>query len=88
MDNEIAFMGVKEAIIQEIASGLTQKNLLAANELLDLIPGVVSLRLKVDSSQLEQVLNIVQYGLSIGKSVGQIQKELEENGILLPNNCE
>ena len=87
-DNEIAFAGVKEAVIQGTTSGLTQKNLLAANELLDMIPDVVSGRLKVDPSKLEEVLNLIEYGLSMGKSVDQIQKELAETGVLKSDDCE
>jgi len=87
-DNEIAFMGVKEAVIQGTTSGSTQKNLLAANELLDMIPSIVSGRLKVDPSKLEKVLNLIEYGLSIGKSVEKIQKELEEAGVLKSDDCE
>jgi len=88
LDNELAFMGVKEAVIQSTIFGLTQKNLLAANELLDMIPGVVSGRLKVDPSKVDEAINFIQYGLSIGKSIEQIQEELEEKGSLKSNNCE
>ena len=87
-DNEIPFMGTKEAIIQGTSSGLTQKNLLRANELLDMIPGVASGRLNVPPSKLEKALSIIEYGLSIGKSVDQIQQELEEGGLLESTVCE
>jgi RHS repeat-associated protein len=87
-NNEIVFMGLKEAVIKGTTSGLTQKNLLAANELLDMIPGIVSGKLNVDPTKLEEVLNFIEYGLSIGKSVDQIQKELEEAGVLKSNDCE
>jgi len=69
MDNEIVFMGLKEAIIQGTTSGQKQKNLLAGNEILDMIPGIASGRVRVDPSKLEGVLNLIEYGLSIGKSV-------------------
>jgi RHS repeat-associated protein len=86
-DNEIAFMGIKEAIIQGTTSGLTQKTLLGANELLDMLPGVASGRLKVDPSKLREVLSIIKYGLSIGKSIDKIQQELEESGFLESTDC-
>ena len=82
-DNEIPFMGVKEAVIYGTTSGLKQKNLLAANEILDMIPSIVS----GDPSKMEKVLNLIEYGLSIGKSIEQIQKELEEAGLLKPDGC-
>jgi len=82
-DNEISFMGVKEAVIQGTTSGLNKKNLLAANEILDMIPGILS----GNPSQLAAVLNSIEYGLSIGKSTDQILKELEEAGLLKPDAC-
>ena len=87
-DNEITFMGVKEAVIQGTTSGLTQKNLLAANELLDMIPGIVSGTLRVDPTKLEEILSLIEYSLSIGKSVNQIQQELVEAGVVIPDDCE
>ncbi|MBW2440700.1 MAG: RHS repeat protein [Deltaproteobacteria bacterium] len=87
-DNEISFMGVKEAVIQGTTSGLTQKNLLAANELLDMIPGIVSGTLRVDPTKLEEILSLIEYSLSIGKSVNQIQQELVEAGVVIPDDCE
>jgi len=87
MDNEIPFMGVKEAVIHGTTSGLTQKNLLSANEILDMIPGIVSGKIQVDPSKLDEVLNFIYYGLSTGKSIDQIQQELEEAGMLKPNGC-
>jgi hypothetical protein len=69
-------------------SGLKQKNLLAANEILDMIPVIVTGRLQVDPSNLEQVLEFIEYGISIGKNIDQIQKELEEAGLLKSDNCQ
>ena len=86
-DNEIPFMGVKEAVIQGTTSGLKQKNLLAANEILDMIPGIVTGRIQVDPSKLDQVLGLIDYGLSIGKSIDQIKQELEDAGLLNPGSC-
>jgi phosphate/sulfate permease len=86
-NNEIPFMGTKEAIIRNTTCGLTRKNLLAANDLLDMIPGIAAGRLDVSNSKLSQVISFVQHGLSIGKSVEQIQSELEEAGWFAPNPC-
>ncbi len=82
-ENEIPFVGVKEAVIQETTSGLAQKNLLAASEILDLIPGLAS----GNPSRLVEALNIIEYGLSIGKSVDEILEEVEEAGLLKPDPC-
>lgn len=86
-NNEIPFGGVKEAVIRGSTSGLKKKGFLAANELLDMIPGIVNGGLRVDPSSLEEALSLIEYGISIGKSVDQIQRELEEAGFLRQNNC-
>ena len=66
---------------------MKKKGFLAANELLDMIPGIVNGGLRVDPSSLEEALSLIEYGISIGKSVDQIQRELEEAGFLRQNNC-
>ena len=75
------------ALIKGTTSGTTQKNLLATNELLDMLPGIASGRLNVHASKLGDALDILQYGLSVGKSIDQIQQELEEARLLESKTC-
>ena len=86
-DNEIPFMGTKEAIIRNTTSGLTQKNLLAADDLINMVPGIASGRLNISKSDIGQAIGFVQHGLSIGKSAEQIKRELEETGLFVSKPC-
>jgi len=88
VDNELPFMGIKEAVIQQTTSGFTQKGLLAANELFDMIPDIASGRMNIRPSKLGEAVRLIEYGLSIGKSGKQIQKELEDAGFLDSIACE
>lgn len=88
IDNELPFMGIKEAVIQQTTSGFTQKSLLAANELFDMIPDIASGRMNIKPSKFGEAIRLIQYGLSIGKSGKQIQKELEDAGFLESIDCE
>jgi len=87
IDEELPFMGIREAIIQEFTTGLTQKNLLAANELLEIIPSLASGGLNANPGHLQNALSLIKYSLSIGKSVNQIKNELKESGLLESNDC-
>jgi len=87
VDEEIPYMGVKEALIRNTTRGLKKKTLLGANQLLDMLPDIASGRLRVNPSELSQVIDAIQYGLSIGKSGVEIQKELKEAGLLEPDEC-
>ena len=57
------------------------------NELLDMLPGVASGRLNVRTSKLGDALDILQYGLSVGKSFDEIQQELKETGLFESTAC-
>jgi len=86
LDEEIPYMGTKEAVIKgTVSPGMTQDNLLALNQILDMVPDVLSGRVNIPPSKIGEVAIYIHYLLSIGASTQDIVQELDKLGYIEPS---
>jgi hypothetical protein len=87
LDEEIPFMGTKEALIKgTIRPGMTQDKILALNQIMDMLPDVATGRVSIPATKIGEIATYIDYLLSIGFSTRDVVRELERMGYIKDDN--